>query len=754
MDEKLRHVWAQVLDVDASIIQNDSDFFQLGGDSVKSIALAGKANDAGIRLFPQAIFEHSTLTDMAQQASEKQNDTQQESPATGNVKADLMQSWDVISTCIGQCGISNHDLEDIYPTAPFQQELMRAAHESGVWQFQAVFEIGLGSFSRAKNAIELIRQRNPALRSRIVQHDDAMYQVVTKSKPEWKTFEGSLAAYKESELQRRFHYGDPLDRLCIVKDNQDMYIVWSKVHAIYDRWSKMEFMVDLQAAFKDPAAFSSAPLRPSFRTFIDFLSNQDREAGIRYWREQLVGLERWDMLWPDRVDFSREREYTTSRSNWQRKLIDFKKPSTRIGLDALAQVAWTITSANLSRSADIFFMQLRSCRQMSLEGIERIIGPLWTPCPVRRQLSAEQTLQQLLEEVSEKTNKGIPHEPFGLPAALQHFGHRRFLQLAVMVQPPQPDTFSEDIVAKDEHGNQVSMRSAEELWTQARGSFGFYSVLTPKKNDKVELWTRYDEHFIDGQRASEVINRFAETLQRLMSQDWNSAKVQDLCPHLSQAPSAGDKQVNGEHTPSTLTHIFRPNASKSPALVVPSESPLTLTHGDLKRFVGQMQSAFAKLGVGKGSAVSIALPNSMELIVTFLAATWQRGIAAPLNPAYKQDEFEFYIDDLGSAVVVIPKGGYEKGDAVVKAAKKYDAAIAECYWDGKEVVLDVKESGKLAKAKAEGKLEAEEDDVALVLHTSGTTGRPKAVRRWHLLPASRCRSQLTIHRYLSRMPIY
>lgn len=102
-------------------------------------------------------------------------------------------------------------------------------------------------------------------------------------------------------------------------------------------------------------------------------------------------------------------------------------------------------------------------------------------------------------------------------------------------------------------------------------------------------------------------------------------------------------------------------------------------------------------------------------------------------------------------MVVIPKGAYEKGDAVVKAAKKYDAAIAECYWDGEEVVLDVKESGKLGKAKAAQRLEANEDDVALVLHTSGTTGRPKAVRLSHLLIRSLV---LTSDRCLSHTPIY
>jgi acyl-CoA synthetase (AMP-forming)/AMP-acid ligase II len=101
-----------------------------------------------------------------------------------------------------------------------------------------------------------------------------------------------------------------------------------------------------------------------------------------------------------------------------------------------------------------------------------------------------------------------------------------------------------------------------------------------------------------------------------------------------------------------------------------------------------------------------------------------------LNPAYKQSEFEFYIDDLSSAIALVPKGAFAQDAAAVRAARKYNAAIAECYYNGNEVVLDIKETGKLTGKRATLET-ATPDDVALVLHTSGTTGRPKAVPLTH-----------------------
>ncbi|KAF4551810.1 AMP-binding enzyme-like protein 7 [Elsinoe fawcettii] len=178
----------------------------------------------------------------------------------------------------------------------------------------------------------------------------------------------------------------------------------------------------------------------------------------------------------------------------------------------------------------------------------------------------------------------------------------------------------------------------------------------------------------------------------------------------------------------TLATSF-PQNSNTTAVIIPGKEPLEVSFSRLNADIAKFQKKLADLGITPGAAVSIAVPNSYPFIVAFLAAAWQRAIAAPLNPAYKQSEFEFYIDDLKSHLVLIPQG--QAHGPAVKAATKYNAAVAECYWNGQEVVLDVKDLGKL-KGQGNQPLEtAQPDDTALVLHTSGTTGRPKAVPLSH-----------------------
>ncbi|CAD6500726.1 BgTH12-06433 [Blumeria graminis f. sp. triticale] len=181
---------------------------------------------------------------------------------------------------------------------------------------------------------------------------------------------------------------------------------------------------------------------------------------------------------------------------------------------------------------------------------------------------------------------------------------------------------------------------------------------------------------------------------------------------------------------STLFNTFSAGNHAS-AIIIPGKIPLTISFKDLTSEVLAFQMKLALLGITPKAVVSLALPNSYEFIVAFLATTCQRAISAPLNPAFKQDEYEFYLKDVNSAALLLPRGAYSQEGPAVRAARKQKTVIAECYWNGREVVLDVKEEGSL-QGQGNQKLErAQPYDIALVLHTSGTTGRPKAVPLSH-----------------------
>jgi len=183
----------------------------------------------------------------------------------------------------------------------------------------------------------------------------------------------------------------------------------------------------------------------------------------------------------------------------------------------------------------------------------------------------------------------------------------------------------------------------------------------------------------------------------------------------------------------TLSTSFSPS-SQAPAVILPTGTGAAgteISYAQLHDHVSSFQRRLASFGISTNAAVSIALPNTLEFIVSFLAVAAQRCIAAPLNPAYKQAEFEFFIDDVKSKLIIVPQGAVAAGAPAVRAARQFGVGVAEVWWDGAkgEVVMDLKFWGSLGGAvEVES---AQEEDVALVLHTSGTTGRPKAVPLTH-----------------------
>ena len=166
-----------------------------------------------------------------------------------------------------------------------------------------------------------------------------------------------------------------------------------------------------------------------------------------------------------------------------------------------------------------------------------------------------------------------------------------------------------------------------------------------------------------------------------------------------------------------------------PSIIVPGEQTVTLSWFQFEQDSKLLQQKLAATSTITQQTVISALANSVEFVSIYHAITKQRGIAAPLNPSNKENEFSFYLEDVKAAMIIVPKGASTANSDPVRAAKKYGCGIAECYWDGQNVVLDIVVQKEQAngQTKAAPSIEPLDTDVALLLHTGGTTGKPKAV---------------------------
>ena len=173
-------------------------------------------------------------------------------------------------------------------------------------------------------------------------------------------------------------------------------------------------------------------------------------------------------------------------------------------------------------------------------------------------------------------------------------------------------------------------------------------------------------------------------------------------------------------TTSVLSGLLEAGAPEHAALRTPGGP--TITYDALRRQVDRLSADLRGLGIERGDRVALVLPNSLEALVAFLAVS-NVATAAPLNPAYKEDEFRFYMDDTGARALVLPTQG---GEAADRAAPDSVLRITVAADDWGEVSF----TPEAASAGGPGAV-PDPDDVALVLHTSGTTSRPKRVPLTH-----------------------
>ena len=149
-----------------------------------------------------------------------------------------------------------------------------------------------------------------------------------------------------------------------------------------------------------------------------------------------------------------------------------------------------------------------------------------------------------------------------------------------------------------------------------------------------------------------------------------------------------------------------------------------LDRGDLRRLAAAVGATLNGIGIGRGGRVGLVLPNGPEAASGFLAIA-AAATTAPLNPAYTEDEFRFYLSDLKPKAVVIAAGFETPARAVAGGLGIPVIELqAEAHGPAGAFRLDV---GAASPAQAASPGPAGPDDIALVLHTSGTTARPKIV---------------------------
>ena len=204
----------------------------------------------------------------------------------------------------------------------------------------------------------------------------------------------------------------------------------------------------------------------------------------------------------------------------------------------------------------------------------------------------------------------------------------------------------------------------------------------------------------------------------------------------------------------TISEFLKVGGDEAPALSAPGGTPLTYLA--LRALIADVTRSLASRGIGPGDRVGIVLDNGPEMAAAFLSIG-SAATAAPLNPSYRAEEFEFYLTDLRAKLLIVAAG---KDTPAVGVAQKLGIPVARltAHPERGSGTFSLQYEGDAPDA---GPIrEVTPDDIALVLHTSGTTSRPKIVPLAHkniAASASNIRTTLALtsnDRGLVIMPLF
>ncbi|WP_419933909.1 acyl--CoA ligase [Candidatus Palauibacter sp.] len=200
----------------------------------------------------------------------------------------------------------------------------------------------------------------------------------------------------------------------------------------------------------------------------------------------------------------------------------------------------------------------------------------------------------------------------------------------------------------------------------------------------------------------------------------------------------------------TVRELLAGGSGESPAVAAPGREPLDFA--GLRRHVESTVGALNGFGIGRNDRVAIVLPNGPEMASAFVSVACG-ATAAPLNPAYRQPEYEFYLSDLSAKALILEAGSDSPARVAaadlgipvleLRADSEAPAGTFELVREG--IRWERIGGRELCRRRTSAAAWRQAGDIALILHTSGTTSRPKIVPLSH---RNVCASAANIQRAL------
>ncbi|KAL7940855.1 hypothetical protein V8C42DRAFT_349180 [Trichoderma barbatum] len=719
IEQLLQTIWARVLSIDAETIGLDDGFFQLGGDSIGAMKVVAESRKLGLLLTVADIFNQTTLQNISQQSLNIQALSVHEIPPFSLI------SKEAVNSSFLRDITTQHQIEapivDIYPCTPLQEGLFSLSLKRlGDYVMQATLELSSDiSLDRFRKAWECVFRTVPVLRTRIVQTDFGLQQIVLDEKLQW--IEATdLENYLHADRYHAMGTGRPLSRYALIQDDMGAYkwFVWTMHHALYDGWSEP---ILIQAVYKAYQGHSFE-VGPPFQSFIKHIKDRNSEKMEDYWKNSFSGSSA--VIFPALPPSIKEPLADESI------LHSFSYPLNRtqnITMATFIRAAWALVAGNITESRDVVFGVTVSGRTAPVAGIDALLAPTIATVPIRITFSREQKVRSFLNAIQQQSIKLIPNEQAGLQQIAKisaETQHACNFQTLLVIQPQESTIYNPlgRWIIKD-----------QQRWFN---TYGLVLVIQIS-SASITVNASFDSRVIDPWSVRQLLQRLENVTSQLVGaspdDELNSIEMvtnQDLetiWRWNKNLPAAADRFVQEMITDFAKT---QPNATAICAW------DGDLTYRELDELSTKLGAYLFMMGAKPNTFVSIFFEKSKWNTVAMLAVMKSTASFVLLDPSLPTKRLKAMVREVKATMILSSPLNKFVSENLCKNLITVDSAFFDTIHD------------------AEAPPRPDFNGVNYVVFTSGTTGNPKGAIITHKNSASAVKYQVTGFGYTTKSRVY
>ncbi|WP_251070431.1 non-ribosomal peptide synthetase [Streptomyces sp. ISL-96] len=716
-EETLCALFAEVLGLAVGSVGIDSNFFDLGGHSLLATRLISRARTAlKAELAIRDLFEAPTVAELVVRATGSQA---AERPAltAGERPAEL-------------------------PLSHAQQRLwviQQIECTSAAYNFPLVMRLrGTLDVDAWRAALADVTARHEALRTLFGERDGQAYQRVLPAEQAHpvvecvRAGEAEVSGIVDAAINRPFDLAAELPlRATIIEVAPDDHVVVILLHHITtDEWSDRPFLRDLAAAYAARRSGSAPEWEPLPVQYADYALWQQRLLGdpadaqslaarqLEYWRTTLEGA-------PEEIELPADR-LRPARPAFTGAELDIEFDTTAYqGLKRLSResgasmfmVVHAAVAALLHRMGAGTDIALGSpIAGRSDEALDELVGFFVNTLVLRTDLSGDPSFTELLARVRDTDLAAFSHADVPFESVVEKLNPTRSLA--------RNPLFQVMVGYHNRTGDELELPGLGVEYVPFRIKsakfdlvFSFTEQVGADGNDgALSCRLEFATELFDQETAERLGDRLRRLVSALVAEPEAPVSAADvLAADERQLVLEGFNATERVVDESSLPALFAQRLAERPDAVAVVERSRSVSYAQLDARSNRIARLLAARGVGAESVVGVAVPRSVDMIATVLAALKLGAAFLPLDLVHPADRLSYMIEDSGAALVV--------GTEPVAGKIPEVAGVPVVLLDAPQTTAEL---DGLPESRVDG-LPVSLDQAAYVIYTSGSTGRPKGV---------------------------